>query len=510
MAEPDIILPEHDDIATDFRDAWEARGAQGSPARVIDTSEGTLPYKISKAAADVVMPLYANHNAIAQSFLVRNMTGDRLERYAREKLEENEDGSIRLPATGAAGYFEADKIAAGGSFILAGTMLIHRATNTRYEVTTEGTYLDGEALPIRGISTGPSTNLDADTVLVFDSPPAGCSQGGKVLAQNDGTGALVGLTGGRVAETDEELQQRVIYSQKNPEAAGNSAEVVTQAQKTGGVPVQKAFAIPAWFGPGSISVPFVLRPDASISRIPNNAHRAAVTAQLRSKFPADYSITVPFVLAQSFTLAIGVSWISTARGFMDLNPWPAYIQGDPVVVDGIPTSTALRATTGTDTTTPIVGQTVALFDKTVNKFRRKRIKTVTEVVPNRSWDLEFDTSLSISEVFTPAVGALISPYSLSLQRLVPQMIAYVRTLGPGEMFASLPDPGGRQRRWPFSPDEWPSVVTNEAIVNAAKASGAVSDSVVFLPSVPYATDVGTPGVSVYLLQLSDFGVFPQT
>ena len=179
-------------------------------------------------------------------------------------------------------------------------------------------------------------------------------------------------------------------------------------------------------------------------------------------------------------------------------------------MDGIPTSTALRATTGTDTTTPIVGQTVALFDKTVNKFRRKRIKTVTEVVPNRSWDLEFDTSLSISEVFTPAVGALISPYSLSLQRLVPQMIAYVRTLGPGEMFASLLDPGGRQRRWPFSPDEWPSVVTNEAIVNASKASGAVSDTVVFLPDVPYATAVGTPGVSVYLLQLADFGVFPQT
>lgn len=512
MAEIDIILPELDDIAADFRDAWQVRGESANPPRVIDVSEGTLPHKVSLAVATTTLPLYYNHNTIARSFVVRGMTGDRLERYARERLLANDDGTIRLPATGGSGYFEATKIAAGGALILQGTVLLHRASSTRYQVVVSATYYDGDPIPIQGISTGASTNLDADEPLVFDSPPAGLSQGGGVLAQNDGTGVLVGLTGGREAETDPELQDRVIEAQSEPPAAGNSAEIVQAAQKTGGVPVQKAFAVPAWFGPGATSVPFILRPDASITRIPNSTQIGLVEAQLRASFPTDYSITVPIVLPQNFTVAIGVTWLNAARGFSDLVPWPEYIPGDPVVVDAgvTPSSLALRATTGTDTTAPQVGQNVALYDLTARRFRRKRIATVTEVVANRSWDLTFSTSLGVSEAFTPTENALISPFSSSMQRLVAPIVDYARTLGPGEQFASLPDPGGRRRRWPYSPDAWPSSVTNEGLVNAAKLGGAISDSEVLLPAVPFATTVGTPGAVVYLLQLADLGIFKQT
>ena len=220
MADITLILPEHDDIASDFRDAWQARGAMATPAKTVDVSEGTLPHKISLAVADITLPFYANDNAIANSFVVRGMTGDRLERYARERLLANDDGTIRLPATGGSGYFEATKIAAGGATVLQGTVLLHRASSTRYQVVVSATYYDGDPIPIQGISTGASTNLDADEPLVFDSPPAGLSQGGLVLAQNDGTGVLVGLTGGREAETDGELQDRVIEAQSEPPVGG--------------------------------------------------------------------------------------------------------------------------------------------------------------------------------------------------------------------------------------------------------------------------------------------------
>ena len=512
MADITLILPEHDDIASDFRDAWQARGAMATPAKTVDVSEGTLPHKISLAVADITLPFYANDNAIANSFVVRGMTGDRLERYARERLLANDDGTIRLPATGGSGYFEATKIAAGGASILQGTVLLHRASSTRYQVVVSATYYDGDPIPIQGISTGASTNLDADEPLVFDSPPAGLSQGGLVLAQNDGTGVLVGLTGGREAETDGELQDRVIEAQSEPPAAGNSAEIVQAAQKTGGVPVQKAFAIPAWFGPGATCVPFVLRPDASVTRIPNSTQIGLVQTQLRNSFPTDYSITVPIVLPQSLTIAVGVTWLTNARGFTDLVPWPEFIPGDPVVVDGIVDidTFSFRVTTGTATTTPVVGQTIALYDAVSRRFRRKRISTVSVVVADKSWDLTFSSSLGVSEAFIPADGALVSPFSSSMQRMIVPIVDYAKTLGPGEQFASLPDPGGRRRRWPFSPDAWSSTVTNEGLVNASKASGVVSDAEVLLPAVPFATTVGTPGVSVYLLQLADLGVYLQT
>lgn len=512
MADIEIILPTRGDIAQNFRDAWYARSYQANPAKPVDVGEGTLPCVASEAIADVVLPLYANHDTIARSFVVRGMTGDRLERYARERLPLNNDGSIRLPATGGSGYFEATKIATGGAYIEQGTLLLSQSTGFKYQVVVSDTYADGDPIPIVGVDTGLETNLDAGAPLVFDSPPAGVSTGGLVLAQNDGTGNLVGLTGGRVAESDEELQDRVIDAQSDPPAAGNAAEIVMEAQRTGGVPVAKAFGISAWFGPGTICVPFLIREDASTTRIPNSTQRGLVQAQL-STFPTDYSITVPTVLAQNTDVVMSVSWIAGAKAWRDIVPFPEYDATDPLHVDG---ATAILSdefrvtTTGSAITAPAAGQTIALFSLTAKKFMRKRIATVSEVVAGKSWDLTFETALGASDSFIPEDGALVSPWSQSLVRLVQPLLDYMKTLGPGEQFATFPDPGGRQRRWPYSPAEWSNVISNDGLVNAMRASRATSDSEVLAPATPHPTTVGVPGVTVYLLQLSDFAVYPQT
>jgi hypothetical protein len=253
-----------------------------------------------------------------------------------------------------------------------------------------------------------------------------------------------------------------------------------------------------------------MRPDAVSSRIPNSVQRGLIEADLRGAFPADYSLTVGTLVQQTFTVALGVTWISNARKWTDLVQWPAYVDGDPVRVISVTSSSAMRLGTSIATTAPEVGQTVGLFDAPARTFRRKRLLTVVEVTPGLTWDATFDTALGASDAFEPTVGALVSPWSPSLNRLPAQMVAYARRLGPGEQFASLPDPGGRRRRWPFSPDEWPSVVSNEGLVTAAKASGAISDVEPLLPATPFATDVGVPGVMAYLLQMTDFAVFPQT
>jgi len=513
MADINLILPTRDDIAQDFCDSWQARGASAVPPRVIDVSEGSMPYRIGQAVADLAMPFYANDNTIAQSFVVRGMTGDRLERYARERLEAQADGSIRLPATGGSGYFEATKIAAGGAFIAQGTLLTHQATKFVYQVVVSATYFNGDPIPIEGVSKGPQTNLAADSPLVFDSQPSGVSSGGVVLAQNDGTGVLVGLIGGHLAESDEELQDRVIEAQSHPQADRNSARLVQVVQKTGGVPVARGFAYPAWFGSGSSAFAFLLRSDVSSTQIPNSTQIGLAEQNVRATFATDDSITAAVVIGSNFNVALGVSWISSARTWADLVPFPQANPLDPLIVDGTATitSTAFRVKTGGSTITgPQPGQTIALFDPVNKLFRRKRIATVTTLIGGVKWALTFDMTLGASEVFIPEAGALVSPFSSSMQRLIAPILSYVRTLGPGEMFSSLPDPGGRQRRWPTSPDTWPSVITNEGLVNAAKASGVVSDSEVLLPSTPYTTPVGTPGTLVYRLQMKDFAVYPQT
>lgn len=512
MAETDIpedfVTPTRDEIVDDATNSWLVRQTEIDPTKAYKVGPGSFPYAASQVMADMVLPVYGDIVAVARSWSVRQTFGERLLRLAAEVLGA-EDGQLR-PAAGATGYVEATTIIAGGAFVDAGTILTDRAGTIRFQVVSAATYVDGDAIAIVGVSTGTSTNLDAGTELVFEAAPSGVSATCTVLEQNDGTGTLVGLTGGREAETETELQDRIIDAKTNPRDAGNSAEIVYVAQKTLNVPVQKAFTYPAWKGPGNTSVAFTVRPDAIQSRVPTSVHRGLVEADLRASFPTDFVMTVPTVLTEDFTVALGVTWLSSARGWVDLNPWPEFIAGDAVIVSSAFSSTYLRLTTATATTTPVVGQTIALFDLSTKSFKKKKIATVTVIVANKSWDVTFDTALGASDTFLPVVGALVCPWSQSLNRLPTAMLNYTRTLGPGEMFATLPDPGARRRRWPFSPDTWPSVVTNEGLVGAAKASGAISDVEPLLPSTPYTTTVGTPGVSVYLLQMTDFAVFPQT
>lgn len=506
----DILLPTRNDIAEDTRNSWRVRSTQADPDHPADISKGSIPYLVGEVAGDILLPFYSNHDKIERSFVVRGMTGERLERYAKERLPLNEDGTVKLPATGGSGYMEATKIATGGAYIAAGTTIRHRPTSTIIAVAVSDTYQDGDPIPIVSTTTGPATNLDHDEPLFFDSPPPGVSQTATILSQNDGTGNLVGLIGGRDEETDEELQDRVIDAQSNPAAAGNSAEVVQEVQRTPAVPVQKAFIIPAWFGSGTACVAFTLRPDASATRIPNSTQRGLVAAHL-TQFPTDFNISIAAILAQSASVLLGVTWITSATGWT-VTPWPFHLVGDPVLVDGAAaiSTGAFRVTTGTTTTAPQVGQTIAVFALAEKKFKRKRIASVTEVVASLSWDLTFTSDNGASDTYVPTAGALVSPWSPSLNRIPAQIVSYFQTLGPGEQFVSFPDPGGRQRRWPFSPEEWPSVLSNEGLVSATKASGVIADGEVLSPSTPYATFVGTPGVTVYLLQLGDLAVYPQT
>lgn len=504
----DFYAPTRDQVVADAKNSIVVRQMQASPDKAVDVGEGSFPAVIAEVIGDLSMPHYANAIAAAKRWLVKNTFGQALRTLALEKLGPV-DG-IPVAATGASGYVEAKKIEVGGTHLDTTVTLIDTASGKRFRCLDERDYDDGEPIAIIGIDTGPETNLDADVVLQFESPPPGCSLTATILAQNDGTGALVGLSGGRGEETDEELQDRIIEGQTNPPAAGNNAQIVKVAQKTGGVPVEKAFTYPAWMGSGSTCVAFTLRPDSSASRVPNSVQRGLVEADLRNAFPADWTFTVPAILTQNLTIALGVTWVDKARAWVDGTPWPAYVPGDPVVVSQVTSSLAVRATTGTSTDTPQAGQTVALYDVSTKSFKRKRIAAVAVVVANKSWDLTFTTALGASETFVPEVGALLSPYSLSMNRLPARMVAYTRTFGPGEMFASLPDPGGRRRRWPPSPKSWPHTVTNEGLVAAARASGAIEDVEPLLPATPHTTTIGTPGVSVALLQFADFAVYPQT
>lgn len=493
------------EILTRTRDGIRDQYTQDYSLRVpeADVGPGTQPYVDASVAADALVLVHNDAVVIGRGTNTRTSGGTWL-----KDIGESE-GIFLRPAVGAVGYVEIAALSGGGT-ILFGTELKDKASGLRFKtIAPTGLYQDGAELAVAGIDTGPATNLKAGTILEFTSQPPGIGQTATVVLQADGSG----LSGGRDADTDELYRLQIEERRANPPASGNDAEYqrLIEDTKGHGVSVEKAFTYPGIFGPGTIGFTFTVRATtAGGSRLPNAAELATVYAYVVGKEPGDDSLFACSLLADPVVVALQVEWKTGAQSWTDVTPWPTYIAGDKVLVDGAttPTATAFRLTTGTLTATPQVGQTIAFFDASQGKLQPKRIGAVSVVVAGKSWDITCATSNGASDVtYTPAVGQAPSPYSLSLDDLVAPVRGYMAGLGPGEQVSPLPDPGRRQRRQPESPAVWPSVINNRLLKPLFDVA-SVSDPKLLEPTAPAATTVGTPGVASYLLTLGDFCAFP--
>jgi Baseplate J-like protein len=460
-----------------------------------DVGPGGEPHALASAHADAMVVVYGDAKTIGRNVNLVDATGEELLKKARAVgIDE------KLPATGAEGLVVVTTATTGGT-ITEGVELKHKPTGLRFECAVTAVYTNGQRVPIRGIDTGTATNLPSGTVLEWTSPPPGI---------NDTCTVYLDLQGGHPEETDDELIQRIIAKQKEPPASGNDAAYRKFVRETPGVPVEECWSYPAIFGPGTISVVFTIRTDSPLdSRIPNNTQITTVGANLSLQVPADDSIFLAILEAEPVDVQLGVTWAKSARGFVDVAPWPPYVSAGVVELSGSTSATAFTLLSATAIVAPQIGQTIAFYDGTAGKFRRKRILTVFEASVGTEWDITCDITGNASDTsFTPANGAAASPWSESLDLLVLPIAEYFKSLGPGEQVDPLPDPGRRQRRQSESLDGFPNVISNRDLSNAPPRT-VVADVEILSPSTPYPTPVGVAGISSKLLTLGDLAVFVQ-
>ena len=458
------------------------------------------PHIDALVCADMMLPLHADVQRIGDTSSLRSRNTEQLDEVGEA------EGVKRPPATGASGYVLAST-AAGGATIFEGDVLRYPATRARYEVLETKLYGDGEQIPVIGVDVGADSDLPAGTELEWENPRSGCNTTAAVWSE--------GLTGGREAASNEEYAALIIERRAHPVAAGNDAAVqaLVEDATVHGVAVAKAFTYPACKGSGTCGVAFVMRPSKpGGSRIPSTLQVGVVGAAVEAAFPADDGYFMLTLAEEAASASFLVTWRKSAAGWIDPSPWPEYLAGTPVVVSNAVaiSSSALRLATNGTTAAPLVGQTIAFYDAENAVFRKKRILTVTEVSAGESWDVTFDFAAGASEVFTPAAGAMASPWSDSLNLVAPVLVRdYFDTMGPGEIVPSLLDPGRRQRRQPESPESWPSGLGNrlDAIVQgvAPVRSGTLVD-----PSSSEPTSVGVNGVMAYLRQLTDLAFYSES
>lgn len=464
-----------------------------------DVGPGTQPYVDASLTADNTQVLFANSVTIGNGTNLDTSTSTWLTQIGES------EGVFKLPAAGGSGYIVITT-ATGGSTIFQGDEVREPLSGLRFLVSQTQVYANGALVPIAGLDTGEETNLAANTSVEFTNPRPGCAPVATVFEQSDGSG----LTGGRPEESDDDYRIRIKLKRANPPASGNDAEYQRRVEDIPSISVQKCFTYPAVFGPGTTAFVFTLRPSTpGAGRIPNASQIALALGTLTANEPADDGIFAPMILDQALTVVYSVTWAKGAAGWANDPIWPSY-SSPKVVVQAAPapTATAFRVGIASGTTDdPVVGQTIGVFDRDNRVFRRKRIETVVVVTPNQVWDLTFTTvNLASDTTYAPAAGQAVSPWSDSLDLLVTPTLTHIDNMGPGEMFATFNDPGLRQRRSPANPDAWPSTVTNK-IIAPILALPAIGNAVLLEPSVPFNTNVGTPGVSVYLLELDDLAIY---
>ena len=487
-----IVTFTRDEIRAQYLRDYAIRNPNGS------TQAGQQPDIDASTIADTLTPVYANAVTLGNGLAVQTMTPAQL----RNELLRL--GSDILPAVGASGFVIAAGSAGGGT-IFAGDE-IKTSSGLRYTCLATAVYPPGTPVPISGFDTGPATNQPPGTTLTWTSPRPGIASTAKVAVASDGSG----LTGGRDVEGVEDQRSRIVSMRANPAASGNDAEIQAAILGCPGISIQQPFTYPAILGPGTTGFTFTLRPSSpGAGRIPTSAQIDQVRAWLVGQFPKDDGFLACVITAYPIQLLLQTSWAPQAPGWADATTWPLYIAGDPVLVLGATSPTAVRlGTLGTATSTPQVGQTIAFYDQPNATFRRKKVLTVAVVSAGVSWDLTFDTTNAASDAsYTPVVGQPACPWSDSLQSLVAPLVAYFDGLGPGEQVGSFFDAGYRRRRSPRAPTLWPNTITRRLLA-PLYALSTVGDNDLLSPASPTATPTGSPGVNSLMMTLGSLAVFP--
>jgi uncharacterized phage protein gp47/JayE len=138
----------------------------------------------------------------------------------------------------------ADFTGTPGVIVPAGTILV--GGNVSYQLTVNIT-LGSAAVPgpVTALDAGTVGNIDAGTVLTFQTPVDGV----------DSTAVVASMGGGTDVETDDELRARVLQRIRNPPMGGSEADYVRWAGEVPGV--TRAWAAPEQ-GPGTITVRFLM------------------------------------------------------------------------------------------------------------------------------------------------------------------------------------------------------------------------------------------------------------
>jgi hypothetical protein len=487
----------------------------------IDVAEGSFHHGFLSTIGEALAIQSSVAKGTAQSIPLSEMSEEQCEAKYGKRVPRGKEsysyGSVIIST------------APGGTTIYVGDLL--KSDDTKQSVmftgTSNTTYLDGDKVPVKSVDPGAGTNIAVGKRMTWSTIRPGCYATAIVSTSASGNG----ISGGRDTETLEEWKDRISDNLANPAGHGNEAELIAVAEdasgrilangtrSTGhGVAVEKAFAFPCLYGPGTCGLVFIVKRDNWWqSRIPTNEEDSAVWNYVdnpENGLPIDFSITPELVESQDVKIDIRVSLDRGMTQWSDFVPWPSYTargSGCKVIASAASSTSFVVKTDDNDYTnesSPSAGNTIALFDQINGRVVRKRILSVSGTGP---WTLTINASADASDTtYTPVIGQAVFPWFDALPSVIDQIGKHVSKLGCGELNhwnQSVPGDGVRRWRYPKpQPDRYDIEVT-------ARVANDVTNNVpgvvaTFLGASPNAV-LNNTGSYSFLFRLADVGIYKQ-
>ena len=368
---------------------------------------------------------------------------------------------------------------------------------------------DGAPLELKGIDTGPDTNVDVGTEIDWSNAPPSAPAPALVTTK---------FTGGFAEETDRQYARRLLDRVRQKEGAGNNAQFRSWARQST-VAVEDGFIYATAIHAGSVRVAVTQKRGTAqgpLGRLASVGTLTDVTAFLTP--PASPVVPVPpFVVVtahvgESVDTTLGLSLpFGQSAGWEDLDPFPALGTSAPFHTEILSLTSQLiwKMTRGLGSKDLPAGATLSslmAWNATTSRYEKLNVTSVTLDVGD-----VFDVVLSAPPSFTLAIGTRISPDTARRDLIAETIEAYFDSLGPGELVDLTTDPRShRAFRFPRPNEEFPQRAGSAIIARLQDALGSVlanaqqPEVTPTIPALP-ADPIDEPN----MLVAGDVGIYPE-
>ncbi len=327
----------------------------------------------------------------------------------------------------------------------------------RYEVSSSGTYNNGDLVPVDALDTGSATNHAAGDTLVWVTPPPFCNP--KQLV------ATGGLVDGAPEEDNETARARLLDREQNPPGSGNWPQVAGYAEASTPL-VQKAFVYPAVNGPSTCHVAvtgytsLTSKSRAIVSTILNNI----VTPYVLGLMPEYTEVVVTTTTDENADISIGLTLPNAPSaggpggGWIDASPWPAisgtantYANVTAVSAGSVTQFTVNAPTPPTDNVSHI-----CMWDLVTGNLYRAKVLSHSGTAG--AYVITIDQpflNLVAQNLITGENGTFIFPDAVNMDTYVSTLLSAMEQMGPGEKTANA-SVLTRGYRHPTPQSAWPS------------------------------------------------------